>query len=224
MAASVVARLSSAALILATVVLGQGEKKYECDVEGVWMCYSHIGDLYGMVPLANNVPQDKNDYLQYFCKDLKVEQQLPAEPECRIRFPSCSDADKKKFTRMEAGYTALREAISTANQCESVANLRECLNLDVIRRCEAFPDGGATFEENERAKIRGAQNLKKCLAEAVKPCEGKQNAQAIAQLDKIATAIIDLSSFSDGKNSASKTNAAMGVMVSLLLIFFRGIY
>lgn len=226
MAALGVAKVASTVLLFATLVLGQGaEKKLECDVQGISMSYWMIGEQYGTTPLANPVPQDKKDYLNNLCHDVEAEPNFPAEPQWKKEYASCSGAEKKKFARMERGYTALRDAISAPVKCESVVLLRDCLNLDVIRNCQVFPTAGATFDENQKAKIRGSENLKKCLAQAARPCEGKQNPAAIAHLDKIAAAIVDLSSLSDGRNTASRMNAAVAVIAPFLLSFLvRGIH
>uniref|UniRef100_A0A023FFA6 Putative secreted protein n=1 Tax=Amblyomma cajennense TaxID=34607 RepID=A0A023FFA6_AMBCJ len=222
MAASGVAQVAGIAVIFATLVLCQGEeKKLECDVQTIWACYTGIADQYGVVPLTNTY--DKNYYLENLCQE---RDDFPAEPRCKVSYPSCSEDEKKKFTAMERGYTALREATSDSQECKSVALLRDCMDLEVIAKCDAHPENvKQTFEGSVEANKKGTENLKACLKDAVKPCAGKQYAQSIAHLDKIATAIVDLHTFSDGRNSASRTNAAMAAIAAVSLSWLaRSLY
>ncbi|KAK8782348.1 hypothetical protein V5799_016308, partial [Amblyomma americanum] len=107
-----------------------------------------------------------------------------------------------------------------------VTLLRDCIDLEVIKKCVVRPENEKpTFEGSVEKNKKGAENLKACLKDAVKPCAGKQHAQAIAQLDKIATAIVDLSTFSDGRNSASRMNSAMAAIAAVFLsLLARGLY
>ncbi|XP_070376997.1 uncharacterized protein [Dermacentor albipictus] len=135
---------------------------------------------------------------------------------------TCTDAEKNKFTRMERGYAVLREEITSPN-CQSVAELRKCINLSPMRNCDAKLDcENSTFEAQVQERQRVAQNVKACLEEAVKPCNATENADVIAHLQKIADAIVDLSSLSDEHNAAHTMKAAAAVVVMSLLSWVVG--
>lgn len=127
---------------------------------------------------------------------------------------------------MERGYDVLREEITSADSCQSVVELRECMDLSAMSNCEVSPDfQGGTFEAQVEATARGAQNLKTCIEKAVKPCDAKKNAAAIAHLQKIADAIVDLNWPADKPNAAHATKAATAVVtVSLLSWIVRYFY
>lgn len=218
------ANVVGTALIFATLVLGQGEQKLACDIERGRMCYSGTATGHGLTPLTNSF--DKNYYLENLCRKGQSPDELPAESACKGFYLSCNEDEKKKFATMERGYTALHEATSDSPQCKSVVQLRDCLDLEVMKKCNVHPENKkGTSEGQQEANKQGAENLKGCLKDAAKGCEGKQHASGIAQLNKIASAIVDLNTYSDGRNSASRTNAAMAVVAAVSLSWLaRGFY
>lgn len=225
MAASGLAKVASTVIFFVAFTYAEGEYKVGCDVQGASTCYSGIGRSYGIEPFTNPRSQEKKNYLDELCKDLKSEPNFPAEPQCKQQYVNCADAEKKKFTSMEGGYAALRDAVGTPDKCQPVASLRDCLDQEVILKWKMPDPERPDFEGIQKANIRGAEELKKLLSDAAKPCMGKHEATAIAQLQKIATAIVDLNTLSDGRNAASRMSGAVAVLASLLLSFlFRSIY
>lgn len=67
--------------------------------------------------------------------------------------------------------------------------------------------------------------MKACIEKAVKPCDAKKNAAAIAHLQKIADAIVDLNWPAGKPNAGHATKAATAVVaVSLLSWIVRYFY
>ncbi|XP_070376996.1 uncharacterized protein [Dermacentor albipictus] len=207
---------AGAALLFAALALGQGaDGQSNCDIQRKTDCYWSVAVKYGIFPLAQEVVHGEEYYLGDLCK---------SNPDtCYVETNStCTDAEKNKFTRMERGYAVLREEITSPN-CQSVAELRKCINLSPMRNCDAKLDcENSTFEAQVQERQRVAQNVKACLEEAVKPCNATENADVIAHLQKIADAIVDLSSLSDEHNAAHTMKAAAAVVVMSLLSWVVG--
>ncbi|XP_049513524.1 uncharacterized protein LOC119431349 isoform X3 [Dermacentor silvarum] len=217
MATLTAAKFAGAALLFAGLAVGQdGDGKSHCDTQSITACYWSVADQHGTFPLAQEVVHSSENYLGDLCKSYP--DGFPADNHCKKQSnSSCTDAEKKKFTRMERGYAVLREEITSAN-CQSVAQLRGCIDLGTVRNCDAKPYiENKTFEAQLETQKRAALNVKACLEEAVKSCDAKENAVAIAHLQKIADAILDLSLLSDERNAAHTTKAAAAVVVVSLL-------
>ncbi|XP_037582660.1 uncharacterized protein LOC119466256 isoform X3 [Dermacentor silvarum] len=225
MATQLWSNLAGALLLLATLVVGQGGGGQQlCDKQGITACYWSVADEYGTFALVSNT-QEKVNYLTNLCNGNP--DGFPQDNRCKQdRYASCTDAEKKQFARKERGYTVLRGEITSAENCQSVVQLRECMDLSAMSTCEANPDPqGPTFEAQVEAKERGAQNLKACIEKAVKLCDAKKNAAAIAHLQKIADAIVDLNWPAGKPNAGHATKAATAVVaVSLLSWIVRYFY
>ncbi|XP_075560445.1 uncharacterized protein LOC142592730 [Dermacentor variabilis] len=217
--------LTGALVLFAPLVVAQGDGGQQlCDKQGISACYWRAADDYGMAPLIRSADQ-KDSYLEKLCDGNPLG--LPEINPCQAGFyASCTDAERKKFARMETGYAVLRGEITSAESCQSVQQLRECMDLSAMSSCNAKPDfEGGTFVAQAEATERGAQNLKACIEKAIKPCDAKKNAAAIAHLQKIAAAVVDLTSSPDKPNGAHTTKAATAVVaVSLLSWIVRNFY
>ncbi|XP_050032218.1 uncharacterized protein [Dermacentor andersoni] len=99
---------------------------------------------------------------------------------------------KKKFARMERGYDVLRDEITSAENCQSVVQLRECMNLTAISTCDRRAESSNIFAAQVDTHWRGAQMLKTCVKDAATPCDAEKNAAAIVHLQKVLDAIVDL--------------------------------
>lgn len=198
---------------MAALVVGQGGAgKAICDKQGIAACHWGIADEYGKNPIL-----EKDSYLENLCKSNL--DGFPEDNTCKKdRYGSCTDAERKEFASMERGYAALRAEITSAESCQAAQQLRECMDLEVMRKCDVQLDlKTGTFEEQEKEEKRVAQNLKVCLENAVKTCDAKKNAVGISHLQKIADAIVDLSRVSDKPNAAHTTQAATAVVAASLL-------
>ncbi|XP_054925257.1 uncharacterized protein [Dermacentor andersoni] len=208
---------AGAALLFAALALGKGaDDQSNCDMQRKAACYWSVAEKYGIFPLAQEVVYSVGNYLGDLCT---------SNPDtCYMEtYSSCTNAEKNKFTRMERGYAVLREEITSPNCQSVVTELRKCINLSPIRNCDVKPDSeNRTFEAQVEERQRVAQNVKACLEEAVKPCNAKENTDAIAHLQKIADAIVDLSSLSDEHNAAHTTKAATAVVAVSLLSWVVG--
>ncbi|XP_070397160.1 uncharacterized protein [Dermacentor albipictus] len=201
-----------------------GGGQQHCDKHGISACYWRFAEDYGMAPLVRSAEQ-KDKYLEKLCSGDPLD--FPEIIPCKQRFyASCTDAEKKKFASMERGYAVLRGEITSAGSCQSVQQLRECMNLTAISSCDTIPNSeGGTFEAQAEAKERGARSLKVCIEKAIEPCDAKNNSAAIAHLQKIADAIVDFTSTFDKPNGAHTTKAAAAVVaVSLLSWIVRNFY
>nr|XP_037270999.1 uncharacterized protein LOC119163158 isoform X1 [Rhipicephalus microplus] len=207
-------RLAGAALLLATLVLGQGTGgKAICDKQAIAGCYWGLADQYGKMALTDSA-ENKDSYMSSLCHS--DPHGFPEEIECkRDRYASCTDAEKKEFASMERGYAALRAEI-TSKDCGAVVQLAQCMDLEAIRTCDTIMNAGS-FEKQIDEQNRVAQNLKVCVEKAVKTCDAKKNAAAISHLQKITEAIIDLYRLSDKPNGTPTTQAATAVIVTSLL-------
>lgn len=159
--------------------------------QGTSWCYWSWLQRYGIHPLLDNA-QEKDIYLRSLCyssPDDVIDDSI-----CKQHiFSHCTDAEKEKFARMERGYSVLRGQITSAESCQSAAQLRECMNLSAIATCNPRPEFPAeTFAAHVHNHQRGAQILKTCVEEAVRTCDAQDNATAIADLQKILDAIVDL--------------------------------
>ncbi|XP_050032217.1 uncharacterized protein [Dermacentor andersoni] len=225
MTMKVLSMLAGALVLFAPLVVAQGGGGQQlCDKQGISACYWRVADDYGMAPLVRSAER-KDSYLESLCNGNPLG--FPEINPCKEGFyASCTDAEKRKFARMETGYAVLRKEITSAESCQSVQQLRECMDLSTMSSCISNPDfEGGTFEAQAEAIERGAQNLKACIDKAIKPCDAKKNAAAIAHLQKIANAIVDLTSTSDKPNGAHTTKAATAVVaVSLLSWIVRYSY
>lgn len=202
---------------MATVVVGQGGAGQAiCDKQGIAACHWGIADGYGKDQLVGYIA-DKDSYLANLCNSNP--DGFPEDNTCKKdRYGSCTDAERKEFASMERGYSALRGEITSAESCHAVVQLRECMDLEVMRKCDVQLNmKTGTFEEQEKEEKRVAQNLKVCVENAVKPCDAKKNAVGISHLQKIADAIVDLSRVSDKPNAAHTTQAATAVVAASLL-------
>lgn len=223
--ATKLSKLAGALLLFAPLVVGQGAGgKQICDKQGITMCYWSVADEHGTIPLTNSA-QGKDTYLASLCNGNPYG--FPEDNRCKQEsYASCTDAEKKKFARQERGYAVLRGETTAAESCQSVVQLRECMDLSIMSSCDVNPEfPGATFDAHVEAKDRAAHNLKACVEKAVKPCDAKKNAAAIAHLQKIADAIVDLNWPYDKPNAAHTTKAATAlVAVSLLSWIVRYLY
>lgn len=202
MTTSYAAKFAGTALIFTTLLLVRGEQELACDEELTWACYSGISVRYGFVPLIGVF--NKTSYLQTLCRKGQSADEFPAEPRCKDSYARCSKDEKKKFATMERGHTALCEATSDSPECKSVTLLRDCLDLQVIKYCNALPDNKKEgFKGQYEANKEAAENLKGCLKDAGKACAAEQHASALAQLEKITSAIVDLNTFSDLSSTTS---------------------
>ncbi|XP_077495172.1 uncharacterized protein LOC144106281 isoform X2 [Amblyomma americanum] len=207
--------LSTLIFTMFTIVQGYGLKS-QCDVQGVSACYWAVGVWYGRMPFADNVPEDRNEYLASLCQI--GPEDFPVNATCKALYGSCSDDEKRKFTRMEAGYSALQDATRATKACESIVLLRQCLDLDEMLRCNVIPYiEDESFETLAWAHERGAQNLKTCLVKAAESCKGNQPAVVIERLEKVADAIIDLSSLSESQSGASIIKYSVAIVGGALL-------
>ncbi|XP_037498550.1 uncharacterized protein LOC119372162 [Rhipicephalus sanguineus] len=208
-------RLAGAALLSATLVLGQGGgPKAICDRQRIAVCYWGIADAFRREILAPAF-FDRDNYLAELCDS--DPRGLPVKNMCKENYyGSCTDTEKKEFASMERGYAALRAEITSGENCESVAQLGKCMDLDVMRSCD-LKINAESFEKQVDEQNRMAQNLKACVEKAVKTCDPKKNAAAISHLQKIIEATIDLYRLSDQPNAAHTTQAATAVVAACLL-------
>ncbi|XP_070376994.1 uncharacterized protein [Dermacentor albipictus] len=222
MATKLLSMLAGALVLFAPLVVGQGGGgQLLCDKKAIALCYWSVADEHGTDEIASSA-HAKDTFMKHLCNSNP--QRFPENNRCKQKYyGSCTDAENKKFARMDHGYAVLRGEITSAESCQSVQQLRECMDLSTMSSCDASSDPqNFTFEAEVEAKERGAQNLKACVEKAVKPCDAKKNAAAIAHLQKIADAIVDLSSSPDKPNGAHATKAAKAVVAVFLLNWIIG--
>ncbi|XP_075730159.1 uncharacterized protein LOC142761666 isoform X2 [Rhipicephalus microplus] len=100
----------------------------------------------------------------------------------------------------------------------AVAQLRECIDLNVMRTCSVSLDiKSGTLEDQVPEQNRGAQNLKGCVEAAVKTCGVKKHHAAISHLLKIVDAIVELSWLPLMQNAAYPTKSATAAIAACLL-------
>nr|XP_037270997.1 uncharacterized protein LOC119163157 isoform X2 [Rhipicephalus microplus] len=189
-----IARHSSVLLLFAALVSGKGGgNETYCDKQDVAVCYWGFAD------------SESSEFPEYnFCK--------------QHRYGRCTESERKEFSRMERGYVALREELTSAQNCESVAQLRECIDLNVMRTCSVSLDmKSGTLEDQVPEQNRGAQNLKGCVEAAVKTCGVKKHHAAISHLLKIVDAIVELSWLPLMQNAAYPTKSATAAIAACLL-------
>ncbi|KAH6921928.1 hypothetical protein HPB50_006790 [Hyalomma asiaticum] len=201
-----------------------GAGKAICDKQAIAACYWGISNRYGSDPLVGYI-SDEEPYLADLCNSNPDD--FPEDDTCKKdRYGSCTDAERKEFASMERGYASLRGEITSAESCQAVAQLHECMDMEVMHNCDIHMDPNiVTFEEQEKEENRLAQTLKVCVENAVKACDSKKNAVGISHLQKITQAIVDLSRLSDKPNAAQTTKAVTAVVVaSLLSLAFRDFF
>lgn len=184
-------KLAGILVLFAAVVAGQGgDEQKICELGTTW-CYWSFVEKYGVHPLLDK-PQEKDSYLANLC--YSYPDRFLEDNYCNQTFyGNCTDAELTKFARMERGYGVLREEITSAENCQSVVQLRECMNLTAISTCDPRQGLlGADFQVQVDAHRRGAQILKSCVEDAVKLCDAEKNEAAIAHLQNIVDAVVDL--------------------------------
>ncbi|KAL3202513.1 hypothetical protein MRX96_042443 [Rhipicephalus microplus] len=212
-----IARHSSVLLLFAALVSGKGGgNETYCDKQDVAVCYWGFADRFGKIPLLGR-KDNKTSYLTNLC--LSESSEFPEYNFCKQhRYGRCTESERKEFSRMERGYVALREELTSAQNCESVAQLRECIDLNVMRTCSVSLDmKSGTLEDQVPEQNRGAQNLKGCVEAAVKTCGVKKHHAAISHLLKIVDAIVELSWLPLMQNAAYPTKSATAAIAACLL-------
>lgn len=210
-------KCAGAALLFAALVAGQGGgKETFCDKQGVAACYWGFADRFGKIPLLGR-NENKTSYLTNLCTSTPSD--FPDPNFCKqYRYGRCTEAEIKEFARMERGYAALRGEITSAQNCESVTQLRECMDLNLMQTCSVNLEmQSGTLGDQVLEQNRAALNLKICVDTAVQKCFAKKKHAAISRLQKIADAIVDLCWLPQMQNAAYATKAATAVITASLL-------
>lgn len=219
-------------LLLATVVMGGAyfiddvDEEVECDKQAAITCYWSIADRFGRSPFVS-IPDEPDDYLTSFCQISENSGEFPGDPTCKDYYAGCSDSDKHQFATTERGYVALQESATLADSCQPIESLRGCLDLDVMRKCDARrPLQIGAFDERVTSRRRAAIQLRSCLQKAVKKCDSTKYGTAMENLKRIANSIVDLNSpvtrragSGNGASAFGATTAVVGV--ALFICFLR---
>ncbi|KAL1469931.1 hypothetical protein MTO96_024758 [Rhipicephalus appendiculatus] len=139
MATTSLTRHTGAALLFAAFVAAQGGgNETFCDKQDVAVCYWGFADRFGKIPLLGR-NENQTSYLTNLCTSNPPE--FPDSNFCKqYRYGRCTETERKEFSRMERGYAALRTEITSAQNCESVAQLRECMDFNVMNTCNVNLD------------------------------------------------------------------------------------
>ncbi|KAL1419436.1 hypothetical protein MTO96_025423 [Rhipicephalus appendiculatus] len=198
------------------------DDELECDKRAAITCYWSIADRFGRSPFVS-VSNEPDDYLTSFCEVSENSDEFPEDAACKDFYAGCSDADRNQFATMERGYAALQESATLADFCLSIQSLRECIDVDVMRKCEARrPPQAAAFDERINLRRRAAIQLKGCLHNAVRKCDSATYRSAIVYLKRIANSVVDLNSLGTKRDRAGNGAPSGGAVVVVLVTALLG--
>ncbi|XP_075560452.1 cytochrome P450 4c3-like isoform X3 [Dermacentor variabilis] len=199
-------------------------EELECDKQAAITCYWRIADRFGRSPFVS-IPDEPDDYLTSFCQVSENSEEFPEDATCKDYYAGCSDSDKHQFAITERGYAALQETATLVDSCQPIESLRECLDLDIMRKCDAHrPLRIGAFHERVTSRRRAAIQLRGCLQNAVNKCDSTKYGTAMDRLKRIANSIVDLNSPATRRavagNGASAFDATIAVVGAAVFICF----